>query len=89
MALDKTRIGNVTSEQLEALDADYPEDTNAEVYSAISIVEIVKEDGDQRARAVRVRLDTEGDLLRIVAVLRAAEMQLLAQLGYSGGPPSN
>ncbi len=84
MALDKTRIGAVTSEQLEALDADYPEDTNAELYSAISIVEIVKEDGEQRARDIRVRLDTEGDLLRILAVLRAAEMQVLSQLGYVG-----
>lgn len=88
MALDKALIGNVTSQQLEALDADYPEDTNAEVYSAISIVEIVKEDGDQRTRAVRLRFGTGGDMLRVVAVLRAAEMQLLGQLGYVGGDSS-
>jgi hypothetical protein len=88
MAIDKAQIGQVTSEQLEALDADYPEDTNAEVYSAISIVEIVKTDGEHRQRAVRMRIGTEGDQLRILAVLRAAEMQLLKQLGYTGGDPS-
>ena len=85
MTLDKTLIGNVTSEQLDALDADYPEDTDAEVFSAISIVEIVKEEGDKRTRAVWMRFGTNGDMLRIVAVLRAAEMQLLGQLGYAGG----
>jgi hypothetical protein len=37
------------------------------------VVEIVKEDEDHRARGIRIRLDTEGDLLRILAVLRAAE----------------
>jgi hypothetical protein len=87
MALDKSLIGNVTSEQLEALEADYPEDTNAEVYSAISIIEIVKEDDGHRSRAVRLRFGTEGDMLRIVAVLRAAEMQLLSQLGLGGEQP--
>jgi hypothetical protein len=85
MALDKAAIGNVTSEQLAALDEDYPEDTNAVVYTAMSIVEIVKEDDDGRSREVRFRVATEGDQLRIVAVLRAAEAQLLQQLGYGGG----
>jgi hypothetical protein len=85
MPLDRARVGKLTSEQMDALDADYPEDTNAEVYSAISIIEIVKTDADQRTRAVRLRFDTDGDMLRIVAVLKAAETQLLAQLGFGGG----
>jgi hypothetical protein len=83
MALDRARMGNLVAEQMDALEADYPEDTDAEIYSAISVVEIVKTDGEQRTRAVRIRFTTEGDMMRLASVLKAAELQIFGGLGMT------
>jgi hypothetical protein len=80
MPLDRARLGNLASAQMGALEEVFGDDTNAEIYSVISVVEIVKTDGDQRTRNVRIRFDTDGDILRLVAVLRSAEMQVLQGL---------
>jgi hypothetical protein len=83
MPLDRARLGNLASAQMEALEHAYEDDSTAEIYSAISIVEIVQSEGNRRTRNIRVRFDTDGDILRLVAVLRSAEMQILESLGQA------
>ncbi len=73
MTLDATKIGQVVAAQMEALEADYPED--CEIGDVCAIVEVVGPHGSH----VRVR----GSDMRphiIVGLLRLSENMFLASM---------
>ena len=73
MALDQSIVGNVVSEQMEAIEHDHGDDPDAEIGAVITIVEIVKRHGEQELSS-RVRLRTNaGDPYRVLGLIRAAE----------------
>jgi hypothetical protein len=83
MALDGTILGNCASEQMEALERDYGDEQDVHVGAVMTIVEVLKETGeDQYASLVRMRHNV-GDPYRTVGILRAAEQQLIGGLGDS------
>jgi hypothetical protein len=78
MALDGTVLGRCASEQMEALENDYGEDEDVSVRAVMTIVEIVKREGEDEFQSfVRVRHNV-ADAYRAVGVLRAAEAQIMS-----------
>jgi hypothetical protein len=83
MALDGSVLGSCASEQMEALERDYGEDEDVHVGAVVTIVEVLKQTGeDQYASLLRMRHNV-GDPYRAVGILRAAEQQLTGSLGDS------
>jgi hypothetical protein len=76
MALDGTVLGRCASEQMEALENDYGDDEDVRVGAVMTIVEVVKREGEEAQSYVRVRHNVT-DAFRAVGVLRAAEQQML------------
>lgn len=77
MALDGTVLGRCASEQMEALENDYGEDEDVSVGAVMTIVEIVRNEGEGKHQSfIRVRHNVP-DTFRAVGVLRGAEQQIL------------
>ena len=79
MALDRTKLGPLASEQMEALELDYGDDEHAEIGDVLTIVEVLTTEGDQVRSTVRTRFNAN-DPYRIVGLLRAAEQNVLLAL---------
>ncbi|HEX5225177.1 MAG TPA: hypothetical protein VFW29_08610 [Solirubrobacteraceae bacterium] len=79
MALDRTKLGTLASEQMEALELDYGDDGHAEIGDVLTIVEVLTTEGDQVRSTVRTRFNAT-DPYRIVGLLRAAEQNVLLAL---------
>jgi len=80
MPLDGSVLGNCASEQMEALDRDYGDDEDAQIGGAITIVEVLKKQGeDSYGSNVRMRHNV-GDPYRVLGLLRAAEQNFLKSL---------
>jgi hypothetical protein len=84
MALDGTILGRCASEQMEALDDDFGDDPDVEVGTVITIVEILKpqgepdEDGNQTiGSTIRLRHNTP-DPYRVIGLMEQAKHNLLA-----------
>jgi hypothetical protein len=78
MPLDRTKLGNAVAEQMEALEHIYGEDENVELGAVLTIVEVIRREGDEIVSSdVRMRFDNAGDGYRIVGLLRAAEQSIL------------
>jgi hypothetical protein len=77
MALDGTMLGRCASEQMEALENDYGEDEDVRVNAVMTIVEIVRREGEEEFKSfVRVRHNVP-DTFRAIGLLRAAENQVI------------
>ena len=75
MAIDATKIGRVVAAQMEALEADYPED--CEIGDVCAIVEIVGPHGSEVAmRSSDVRTHS------LVGLLRLAERMTLQDVRW-------
>lgn len=81
MPLDRTKLGNTASEQMEALEEAYGEDEDASVGAVLTIVEILRQDGDDVTSDVRMRMTDAGDPYRAIGLLRAAEAGITKNLG--------
>jgi hypothetical protein len=77
MPLDRTVLGNVAAQQMEALEADYGEEEGVEIAAAITIVEIRRQVGDGMQTIVRARSNVP-DPYRRVGLLQQAAQQILA-----------
>lgn len=66
MSLDFSRMGTVVQAQMQAIEEDYPEDTDAEIGLVIVLTEIVTPDGQQMIRR-RVSDDAQG--VKVLAAL--------------------
>lgn len=83
MALDGSVLGNCASEQMEALERDYGNDPEVQVGAVITIVEVIRSQGDDRYSSnVRMRHNI-GDPYRAIGILRAAEQQMTG--GFTTG----
>ena len=84
MALDQTILGQVVSEQMEAIEHDHGEDPDVEIGAVITMVEIVKRQGEQEFSS-RVRLRTNsGDPYRVLGLIRAAETNVIRGFEQEG-----
>jgi hypothetical protein len=73
MALDQARIGEVVAGQMEALEHDYEGDEDVEIGAVITIVQVLKKEGDDEYSSnVRMRYNV-GDPYTVIGLMRAAE----------------
>ena len=84
MPLDRTKLGNTASEQMEALEEAYGDDENASVGAVLTIVEVLHRDGDNVTSDVRMRMKDAGDPYRVIGLLRAAEATVTKAFGVEG-----
>jgi hypothetical protein len=90
MPLDRSVLGNIASEQMEALDADFGDEEGVEMGGVITIVEVLRPQGEPNEQGqiavestLRIRHNI-GDPYRVVGLLQQVMHDLLA----SGGPES-
>ncbi len=77
MPLDQTIVGQVVSEQMEAIERDHGNDPDVQIGAVITIVEVLKREGeDQIASNVRIRTNL-GDPYRVLGFIRAAEQNVI------------
>lgn len=76
MALEQAKIGQVVTAQMEALERDYGQFDDAEIGAVISIVEVVRPEGEDFRSEVRVRFNIR-DPYRVMGLMRTAEQQVL------------
>ena len=84
MPLDRTVLGRIASEQMDALEDAYGDEENVEMGAVITLVEILTpvgepdERGDVPVRStIRVRHNA-GDPYRVIGLLAQAQHDLLA-----------
>ncbi len=81
MPLDQTSVGRVMSEQMEAIERDHGEDPEAQIGGVITLVEVIKTQGQDRyASNVRIRTNV-GDPYRVLGMIRAAEQNIVQGFG--------
>jgi hypothetical protein len=84
MALDQTSIGQVVSQQMEAIEQDHGDDPDVEIGNVITIVEVLKHRGeDQYESNVRIRTNS-GDPYRVLGLIRAAEQNVIQGFNQPG-----
>lgn len=76
MALDQAQIGQVVTGQMEALERDYGDDEDVEIGAVITIVEVLKHEGDGVSSNIRMRHNVE-DPYRVIGLIRTAEQTVL------------
>ncbi len=77
MPLDRTMLGTLAAGQMQALEEAYGDEENVQLGAAITIVEVIKQDGDQVQTIVRTRSNVP-DPYRRVGLLQQAAHQILA-----------
>ncbi len=85
MPLDGTILGNVAQEQMQALEDIYGDDESAEVGAVLTIVQIIKREGDAYTSAVRMRHNV-ADPYTAIGLVRAAEQTIIQQIQPGTGP---
>ena len=86
MALDRTILGKVAAEQMQALEESYGEDDSVEIGAGITIVQVLRKvgEGEDYASVVRMRHNV-ADPYAAIGYLRAAEQTVVQAI--SGGTP--
>jgi len=83
MPLDQASVGRVMSEQMEAIEQDHGDDPDAQIGGVITMVEVIKQQGEDRYSSnVRIRTNV-GDPYRVLGMIRAAEQNIVR--GFSRG----
>lgn len=82
MALDQSKIGQLVSEQMEAIERDYGEneDGQHEIGAVITIVQVLTRHGEDIASDVRLRHNV-GDPYMVLGLMRAAEQTVMRGAG--------
>jgi hypothetical protein len=80
MTLDRAKLGNTASQQMEALEQAYGDDEDAEVGGVLTIVEVLHRQGDEVTSDVRMRVNDAGDPYRVLGLLRAAEQTVMQDM---------
>jgi hypothetical protein len=76
MGLDQATIGQVVTAQMEALERDYGDADDVEIGGVITIVEVLKREGDAIVSRVRMRHNVP-DHYKVLGLVRVAEQSLL------------
>lgn len=84
MAIDQSKIGQVVTAQMEAIEDEYGDAPDAEVEAVITIVQIVSGHGDGVASEIRMRCNVEDPYLTL-GLMRAAEQTVIQGFGGHGG----
>ncbi len=80
MPLDGSILGNMASEQMEALEHDYGDDPDVEIAGAMTIVRVIKKvNDDEFAMVVRKRHNI-ADPVEALGVLDVVKYQILRTL---------
>jgi hypothetical protein len=83
MALDRSKLGNLASEQMQALEETYGDDESAQVGAVLTIVQVLKKVGDDEYNStVRMRHNV-ADPYAVIGLLKAAEMTVTKQIAGS------
>ena len=77
MPLDRALLGNMASEQMEALENDYGDAENVHIGAVITIVEVITDLGDGNLTSNVRKRHNLGDPFRAVGVMRVAEQQII------------
>jgi hypothetical protein len=77
MPLDRTVLGTIAAEQMDALEADYGEEDGVQIAAAITIVEVLRETPEGVQTIVRTRSNVP-DPYRRVGLLQQAAQNILA-----------
>jgi len=81
MPLDQAIIGQVITGQMEAIERDHGDDEDISIGSVITIVEVLKKQGeDEYGSNVRIRYNVR-DPYRVLGLLRVAEQHVIHQAG--------
>jgi hypothetical protein len=84
MPLDQESVGRVMSEQMEAIERDHGEDPDAQIGGVITMVEVIKTQGeDSYSSNVRIRTNI-GDPYRVLGMIRAAEQNIVQGFNRTG-----
>ena len=75
MALDRSKLGNLAAEQMQALEERFGDDEDAEVGAVITIVQILKKEDDGYNSNVRMRHNIP-DPYTAIGILKAAELTI-------------
>ncbi len=77
MTLDQAIIGQVVTGQMEAIERDHGDDEDVSIGAVITIVEVLKKQGENGyASKVRIRHNV-GDPYRVLGLVRAAEQNVI------------
>jgi hypothetical protein len=82
MALDQSRLGNLVTEQMEAIEHDYGDAEECEIGAVITIVQVLSRDGEEVTSDVRMR-NNVGDPYVVLGLMRAAEQTVINGFGGS------
>jgi hypothetical protein len=81
MALDQSKIGQLVTEQMEAIERDYGDDEGEhEIGAVITIVQVLTHHGENVASDVRLRHNV-GDPIMVLGLMRAAEQTVIRSAG--------
>ncbi len=81
MALDQSKIGQLVTEQMEAIERDYGDDDEEhEIGAVITIVQVLTRHGENVASDVRLRHNV-GDPIMVLGLMRAAEQTVIKGAG--------
>lgn len=84
MAIDHSKIGQVVTAQMEAIEEEYGDDPDSEVGAVITIVQIVSSHGENVSSEIRMRCNVE-DPYMTLGLMRAAEQTVIQGFGGRGG----
>jgi hypothetical protein len=81
MAFDRSKLGNLAAEQMQALEEKYGDDEeNIEIGAVLTIVQVLKRERDNEfSSVVRVRHNVP-DPYAVIGLLRAAELTVTQQI---------
>jgi hypothetical protein len=84
MALDQSKIGQVVTAQMEAIEQEYGDDPESEIGAVITIVQIVANREESLTSEIRMRCNVE-DPYMILGLMRAAEQTVIQGFGEQAG----
>ena len=79
MALDQTTIGQLVTEQMQALERDYDDGDEHQIGAVVTIVEILTPEGEGFRSDIRSR-NNVGDPYRTLGLIKIAEHTLIQGL---------
>jgi hypothetical protein len=84
VAIDQSKIGQVVTAQMEAIEQEYGDDADSEIGAVITVVQVIRSRGEGVSSEIRMRCNVE-DPYMILGLMRAAEQTVIQGFdGHSG-----
>jgi hypothetical protein len=84
VAIDQSKIGQVVTAQMEAIEEEYGDEADSEIGAVITIVQVVASRGESVSSEIRMRCNVE-DPYMILGIMRAAEQTVIQGFGGDEG----